>query len=436
MKVTEIFESPQLTEKPMGLLKTAGLGVASALGSQSSKEKLEVGGRANYLRQKFNTYLNTSGQQATADALLTFLKQVGYPTDAASKIVKSTPAGKDQPAADQTASAGKSQQQPAQGQQPQQQQPAATGKNFDTKTGAPLTASGKAKVAFDSDPEVKKAMNDFKNKKIDAGQWQDKMKQLRAKHGVTEKPTQTTPAAGQQPQQQPAQGQQQQQTKQQKQPAANKADTDSYEKFKGQIRQVQSGSDPLPGKMIAGVEADIAKLGKGDKESGSFAAQKILKFAKAGYDVSSLSSKWLANSKAGERFLTQSVFIAISKMLQEHGLYWSDLGIKLRLDESVSGGVYISLMEQAALDDKVIDQALTAAVQDAFKTGMLQIGPDGKVQVGKSSQFSKGAGSASTRQGTLGNQSPQASSLDEIKDLINQLDDNDKKQVVDFLEKG
>jgi hypothetical protein len=357
MKVTEIFESLQLTEKPMGLLKTAGLGVASALGSQSSKEKLEVGGRANYLRQKFNTYLNTSGQQATADALLTFLKQVGYPTDAASKIVKATPAEKPQ-----AQPAAQGQQQPAAG---QAQQPAA---------------------------------------------------------------------------QQPAQGQQQQQPQQQpqkqKQPAANKADTDSYEKFKGQIRQVQSGSNPLPDKMIAGVEADIAKLGKGDKESGSFAAQKILNFAKAGYDVSNLSSKWIANSKAGERFLTQSVFIAISKMLQEHGLYWSDLGIKLRLDESVSGGVYISLMEQAALDDKVIDQALTAAVQDAFKTGMLQIGPDGKVQVGKSSQFSKGAGSASTRQGTLGNQSPQASSLDEIKDLINQLNDNDKKQVVDFLEKG
>jgi hypothetical protein len=345
MKVTEIFESQQLTEKPMGLLKTAGLGVASALGSQSSKEKLEVGGRANHLRQKFNTYLNTSGQQATADALLTFLKQVGYPTDAASKIVN------------QQKDTGQ-QQQPDQQQQPQQ------------------------------------------------------------------------PAA-----QQPAQGQQQQQQPQkQKQPAANKADTDSYEKFKGQIRQVQSGSNTLPDKMIAGVEADIAKLGKGDKESGSFAAQKILNFAKAGYDVSNLSSKWLANSKAGERFLTQSVFIAISKMLQEHGLYWSDLGIKLRLDESVSGGVYISLMEQAALSDKVIDQALTAAVQDAFKTGLLQIGADGKVKVGKGTTSSTTAGSS--RQRTLGNQSPQASSLDEIKELINQLDDNDKKQVVNFLEKG
>ena len=333
MKVTEIFNSQQLNEKPMGLMKRAGLGVASALGRQSSGEKLEVGNRANFLRQKYNTYLNTSGQQATADSLLAFLKQVGYPTDAASKIVKA---------------------QPAQGQQGQQQQ-----------------------------------------------------------------------AAGQQPAQQ------------QKQPAANKADTDSYEKFKGQIRQLQStGDKQLPDKNTAGVEADIAKLAKGDKESGSFAAQKILNFAKAGYNVDNLAAKWNANSKAGERFLTQSVFIAISKMLQEHGLYWSDLGIKLRLDENVTGGVYISLMEEVKLNDKVIDQALTAAVQDAFKTGMLQIGADGKVKVGRGSSGAGTGARTSFGGGTLGNQTAQSSPIDEIKELIDQLDNNGKKQVINFLEKG
>jgi len=342
MKVSELFESQQLNERPLGMFKQAGLGVASALGSKSAGDKLAVGDRANFLRQKYDRYLGTSGQQPTANSLIAFLKQSGYPTDAAERVVKATPAQTQQPANAQSA----------------QQQPAA----------------------------------------------------------------------------QPAQTQQPATQQQQKQPAANKADTDSYERFKGQIRQVQSGDKPLPDKMIAGVEADIAKLGKGDKESGSFAAQKILNFAKAGYDVSGLSSKWTANSKAGERFLTQSVFIAISKMLQEHGLYWSDLGIKLRLDESISGGVYISLLEEVRLDDKIIDQALTAAVQDAFKTGMLQVGADGKVKVGKGTSSGASAGSSTGR--TLGNQSPEQNSLDEIKQLIDQLDDNGKQQVVSFLEKG
>ena len=346
MKVTDIFESQQLNERPLGMLKQAGLGIASKLGSQSAGNKLVVGDRANFLRQKFNSYLQTSGQQATADSLVSFLNSVGYPTDSAEKIVRASPA------------------QPSGATQPSGQQ----------------TPTGK------SAPQQKSA----------------------------------------QAQQQPAA----RQTAQQTQPASNKADTDPYEKFKGQIRQVQSGSKPLPDKMIAGVEADIAKLGKGDKESGSFAAQKILNFAKAGYDVSGLSSKWTANSKAGERFLTQSVFIAISKMLQEHGLYWSDLGIKLRLDESVSGGVYISLLEEVRLDDKIIDQALTAAVQDAFKTGMLQVGADGKVKVGKGSSGSNSTGR------TLGNQSGGVDSLEEIKKLFSQLDQSGQQQVVQFLEKN
>ena len=356
MKVSEIFEFQLLNERPLGMLKQAGLGIASALGSGAAENKLAVGDRANFLRQKYDRYLGTSGQQPTADSLIAFLKQTGYPTDSAEKIARAAP-----------------QQKPADGQAtPAPQQKPADG--------------------------------------------------------------QATPA----PQQKPADGQAtpapQPAAQQQKQPAANKADTDSYERFKGQIRQVQSGSKPLPDKMIAGVEADIAKLAKGDKESGSSAAQKILNFAKAGYDVSGLSSKWNANSKAGERFLTQSVFIAISKMLQEHGLYWSDLGIKLRLDESVSGGVYISLLEEVNLNDKIIDQALTAAVQDAFKTGMLQIDADGKVKVGKGTPSGTSSGVSTGR--TLGNQSPEQNSLDEIKQMIDQLDDNGKQQVINFLEKG
>jgi len=69
----------------------------------------------------------------------------------------------------------------------------ASNKNFDTDTGAPLTPAGKAKIAFDSDPEVKKAMDDLKTKKIDAVQWQATMKKLRTKHGITEKQPASNP---------------------------------------------------------------------------------------------------------------------------------------------------------------------------------------------------------------------------------------------------
>ena len=121
-------------------------------------------------------------------------------------------------------------------------------------------------------------------------------------------------------------------------PAADKnaAAGDTYEKAKGDIRKVQSGTKPMPPKTAADIEAALAKLAKGDKESGVFAAQKIMNFAKAGVDVSKQQQAWIANSKAGERFLTQSVYYAITKMLREHNLSWSDLGIRVHLLEGTN----------------------------------------------------------------------------------------------------
>lgn len=117
---------------------------------------------------------------------------------------------------------------------------------------------------------------------------------------------------------------------------ANKAGSDSFEKAKSNIRTVQGGQKPIPDKVAQGIQADLAKLAKGDKESGVFAAQKIMNFAKAGYDVSKLQPQWTANAKAGERFLTQSVYYAITKMLREHGLGWADLGLRIRLVENTN----------------------------------------------------------------------------------------------------
>lgn len=117
---------------------------------------------------------------------------------------------------------------------------------------------------------------------------------------------------------------------------ANKAGSDSFEKAKSNIRTVQSGTKPIPDKVAQGIQTDLAKLAKGDKESGVFAAQKIMNFAKAGYDVSKLQPLWTANAKQGERFLTQSVYYAITKMLREYNLGWADLGLRIRLVENTN----------------------------------------------------------------------------------------------------
>jgi len=61
-----------------------------------------------------------------------------------------------------------------------------------------------------------------------------------------------------------------------------------------------------------------------------------MNLAKAGVDVSKQQQAWVANSKAAERFLTQSVYFAITKMLREHNLSWSNLGIRVHLLEGTN----------------------------------------------------------------------------------------------------
>ena len=142
----------------------------------------------------------------------------------------------------------------------------------------------------------------------------------------------------QQPAARATQGQQQALNKQQ--PAAqnpkNAAAGDTYEKAKGNVRKAQSGQKPIPPKAAADIQGAISKLAKGDKESGVYAAQKIMNLAKAGVDVSKQQQAWIANSKAGERFLTQSIYFEISKMLRENNLSWVDLGIRVHLLEGTN----------------------------------------------------------------------------------------------------
>jgi|SaaInl5LU_22_DNA_1037371.scaffolds.fasta_scaffold07996_2 hypothetical protein len=124
----------------------------------------------------------------------------------------------------------------------------------------------------------------------------------------------------------------------------NAAAGDTFEKAKGDIRKVQGGQKPMPPKTAATIASDLAKLAKGDKESGVAAAQKIMTFAKAGVDVSKQQQAWIGNAKAGERFLTQSVYFEISKMLKEHNLSWSDLGMRVHLLEGTNKMFGISLI--------------------------------------------------------------------------------------------
>jgi len=154
----------------------------------------------------------------------------------------------------------------------------------------------------------------------------------------------------------------------------NAAATDPYENLKGQMRRLQPkpGAKPLPANFATELNSDMAKLAKGDKESGTHAANKILKFANAGYDVSELAPTWNASSKAGERFLTQSVYRAITNMLREHGLTWDNLGLRIRLYEGArNSGVFLSRCNPipvATTEFKKMDLVFEGIITELFES--------------------------------------------------------------------
>ena len=152
----------------------------------------------------------------------------------------------------------------------------------------------------------------------------------------------------------------------------NAALTDPYENLKGQIRRIQPkpGAAPLPGNLVTELNDDMSKLAKGDKESGMNAATKILKLANDGYNVSNLASTWNANSKAGERLLTQSIYRAITTMLSEHGLIWDNLGLRTRLYEGAGNAVVLlsrcNPIPVTTPEFKKMDQVFESIVAELF----------------------------------------------------------------------
>lgn len=152
----------------------------------------------------------------------------------------------------------------------------------------------------------------------------------------------------------------------------NAALTDPYENLKGQIRRLQPNpnSQPLPNDLSVKLNGYMEKLAKGDKESGIYAANEILKLANDGYNVSNLTSTWKAKSKAGDRLLTQSVYRAITNMLSEHGLAWNNLGLQTRLCEGAgNSGVLLSRCNPIPVttpEFKKMDQVFESIVSELF----------------------------------------------------------------------
>jgi hypothetical protein len=88
MRIHDLLTENRLDEKPMGFLKTIGNKAMAAFGSGKAAGKLETGTMANQLRKEYDTYLGRSGEEATADNLLAFLKSKNLPTDGAARALK------------------------------------------------------------------------------------------------------------------------------------------------------------------------------------------------------------------------------------------------------------------------------------------------------------------------------------------------------------
>ena len=309
-----------LTEAPMDTIKKAG----SAVGGALKKGAAAVGAKAakvgknittKVTADKLNSAWKKAGSPTDSDAIANILRQQGVDDKVLAPVYKTL--GAKLPAAPVAAPGAK---------------PGPSG-----KPAAPGAKPGQTAATMDF-KSIQQAV--AKLTPVDAKALVTHIDSLGSKPAAAPntaaQPAQDATAATTAPRQAPA-------TK----PAAapkNAAAGDTFEKAKGDIRKVQGGQKPMPPKTAATIASDLAKLAKGDKESGVAAAQKIMTFAKAGVDVSKQQQAWIGNAKAGERFLTQSVYFEITKMLKENNLHWSDLGIRVHLLEGTNSLFGISLI--------------------------------------------------------------------------------------------
>lgn len=84
MKINDIITETEINEKPMGLLKRAGLSLRSKLpGGAGAKAKLSVGKDANAMKQDLATWMDGSGIRKgtlSPDDFKNFLDQKGLPS--------------------------------------------------------------------------------------------------------------------------------------------------------------------------------------------------------------------------------------------------------------------------------------------------------------------------------------------------------------------
>jgi hypothetical protein len=113
MKIHDLLTEQRLDEKPMGFLKSLGNKTMAAFGSGKAQGKVEAGTMANQLRKQYDIYLGKTGEDATADSIIDFLKSKDLPTSAAEKMLGGSAAPAETPAAPDAAAPATGSNQPA-----------------------------------------------------------------------------------------------------------------------------------------------------------------------------------------------------------------------------------------------------------------------------------------------------------------------------------
>ena len=93
MRLNEIITEQQLDERPMGILGKLGAKAQTLVPGRAGRRavgKLEIGAVANEISDKFDFYLGKAdtGEGATPELVLQFLKKNGYPTAGAEAVMK------------------------------------------------------------------------------------------------------------------------------------------------------------------------------------------------------------------------------------------------------------------------------------------------------------------------------------------------------------
>ena len=93
MRLNEILTEQQLDERPMGVLGKLGAKAQTLVPGRAGRRavgKLEIGAVANEISDKFDFYLGKAdtGEGATPELVLQFLKKNGYPTKSAEAVMK------------------------------------------------------------------------------------------------------------------------------------------------------------------------------------------------------------------------------------------------------------------------------------------------------------------------------------------------------------